>query len=324
MRLFTILLGLACLIHLPAASAAERVRLYVGNAEQATFIITRDLEKQIALPAGIDFEVRPTSGAPDILYKMREGRGVQWALIQADAIAAYQLAVAAGNAEAAGLIAPLRLIAPISQEDLYFFVRSDSPLNFIHEIRDARINLGEPRSGTALTAALLYRNLFGTPLPDTQASFRSHREALVKLTEKTVDVVALVAPRPAKILSDMKPEARGFVKLLKNDPTHAGSTALASLYAPTTIPLATYPNLLSEDLPALTVPVYLVSHGHDALQARFGAAVCQQPAFEPRAALAPGWQRSILFEQGMQACREGTPPRPARCTSEDRVLGLCH
>ena len=47
----------------------------------------------------------------------------------------------------------------------------------------------------------------------------TNEEALVKLTvDKSLDVVVVVAGQPAKLLVDMKPEARQLIKLLKFDP----------------------------------------------------------------------------------------------------------
>ena len=70
--------------------------------------------------------------------------------------------------------------------------------------------------------------MFGAPLPDANASFLSNEEALVKLiSDKSVDVVVVVAGQPAKLLVDMKPEARKLIKLLKFDPDNPASAGRA-------------------------------------------------------------------------------------------------
>lgn len=331
--------GLFCLLFLGSGWAAERVRLFVlGSDRNSSVQIARDIAKHVALPAGIEFDLRYSNGSPDTLLRLREGSGTQqWAMVQADVAPAYLDAVAEGSAEAGALFGPLRVMAPLYQEDLYFFVRADSPLNYVHDIKNARINLGEARSGTAMTAATLYRRLFGISVPENQASFRSQREALAKLTEQAVDVVALVAARPAKLLADMKPEARGFVKLLKFDPSHATSKEVTAIYSPTTILATSYPNLLTEDLPALSVGIYLVSHGRgDALQARFAQSWCQNldrlrtdshPALRSLPDLPPAlpkdWSYSRPFERALLACRDDKPAPVETCTPDERALGLC-
>ena len=81
-------------------------------------------------------------------------------------------------------------------------------------------------------------------------SFLSNEEALVKLvSDKSLDVVVVVAGQPAKLLVDMKPEARQLIKLLKFDPTNAGQRGRAEDLLPGDDPRASYPNLLTEDIP---------------------------------------------------------------------------
>jgi len=87
----------------------------------------------------------------------------------------------------------------------------------VHEIKDARINTGPIGSGTALTATTLYRLMFNAPLPEAKATLLSNEDALLKLiTDKSVDVVAIVAGQPAKLFTDMKPEVRQFIKMLRS------------------------------------------------------------------------------------------------------------
>lgn len=333
-----LLLGLSCLLWFKPCWSAERVRLIVTGSERSTSAqIARDIAKYIAPAANIELDVRHSSSSADTLARLRDGGGLQWAMLQADAADAYLSAAADGSVEAGVLFAPLRVMTPLYQEDIYFFVRRDSPLNYVHEIRNARINLGEPRSGTAMTVTTLYRRMFGASLPEAQASFRSPRDALAKLTEQAVDVVALVAPRPAKLLADMKPEARAFVKLLKFDEKHPGASDVTKLYSAATIPATSYPNLLSEDLSTLSVGIYLVSHGQgDSLQGRFAKAWCQNlPLLRSEGhpvlrnletaspALASGWHYSKPFERALQACREGKEVASEVCSTMEKALVLC-
>ena len=334
-----LLLGLLCCALTPAAASADRVRVVVAGSERSTNAqFVRDIAKYVARPADIEFDVRHAAGSADALVRLREGGGQQqFAVLQADVAEAYLGAAARGNIEAGQLLAPVRVVAPLQEDEIYFIVRSDSPLNFVHEIENTRINVGPLHADTALTVATLYRLMFNAALPDQQTSFHSHQNALVKLTEQTVDVVALVAPQPARILADMKSEARRFVKLLKFDPKHAGTSGALKVYSPRIIPAAIYPNLLDEDLPVLAVKIYLVSHGrNDVLQSRFANAWCQnlerlraeghpglsalELALPP---LATGWHYSRPFERELSACVEGKRPPAESCSQEDRALGLC-
>ena len=41
---------------------------------------------------------------------------------------------------------------PLYNEEIYFITRADSPLNYVHEIKDAKINAGPLLSGTAMVS----------------------------------------------------------------------------------------------------------------------------------------------------------------------------
>jgi TRAP-type uncharacterized transport system substrate-binding protein len=162
--------------------------------------------------------VLPSAGSAENVRRLRYEPGVKLAIVQSDVYQAYLDVANRGNREAGEIIRPLRVIMPLYNEEIYFVVRADSKLNFVHEIHNARVNAGEMGSGTALTTSTLYRLMFGEALDEERTSFLSNENALLKLTdEKTVDVVAIVAGQPAKLLAEMKPEAREFIKLLKID-----------------------------------------------------------------------------------------------------------
>jgi TRAP-type uncharacterized transport system substrate-binding protein len=333
-----LLFGVLCWMSITVAAAADRVRIIADGSERGTNAqIVRAIATFVAKPADIEFDVRLSAGSSDTLARLREGSGQQFASLQADVAEAMLGAAARGNIEAARRFAPLRVIAPLHEEDIYFMVRSDSPLSFVHEIEHARINLGPLNSSTALTVATLYRLMFDAAVDERLTSFLSHQDALVKLTEQAVDVVALVSPNPARLLADMKPEARRFVKLLKFDPAHPGAGKALKVYSAKTIPAANYPNLLVEDLPALAVRIYLVSHGrNDALLLRLADSWClnlPRLRVEGHAALSgleaglpqllSGWSYSQPFERGLRACMEGKRAPAESCSQEERALGLC-
>lgn len=340
--LFQFLLILACGLQAGLAVGAERVRLLVTGGEQAAqFQMGRDIARQIARDADIDIDVRAVAGTPEALLRLRDASGLQLAMLQADAAHIYLAATQRGNADARKLIDPVRVIAPLHEEEIHFVVRADSPMTSLHDLAPARINLGPLRSGPALTTANLYRLLFDAPIPDAQTSFLPTDEALVKLiTEKNIDAVAIVAARPARLLANMKPEARQFVKLLKFDASHPTATALLATYAPATALAADYPNLIETDQPTLAVRILLAAAGHGDKHkmqlARLATAWCKN---FPRLLTEgvpqwgsvklttqvppPGWTQSHIAARSISACLEGKPPTPEPCLQEERSLGLC-
>lgn len=339
------LMALLCLPLWACLAAAQVPYKIVTASERGTYIqIGRDLAQYVAPAAGIDLEVLPSLGSADNVQRLRYEPGVKFALVQSDVYQAFVDMDASGNREAGTLIRPLRLIMPLYNEEIYFIARADAPMEFVHQIKDAKINVGPLKSGTAMTATTLYRQMFGTTLPEGQASYLSNEDALVKLTtDKSLDVVAVVAGQPAKLLVDMKPEARQLIKLLKFDASNPASQAALQTYFPATVRAASYPNLLAEDVPGLSVKAFLVTYdyalGTTVNQLRkLSWALCQnfeklQESGHPKwrevelalPELGRGWSYYAPMAREMQACIAArSRPKPApRCSQQERVLGLC-
>ncbi|MDB5759971.1 MAG: C4-dicarboxylate transporter substrate-binding protein, partial [Burkholderia sp.] len=159
--LLILMLGL-----LPNAAYARAEFKIVTASERGTYIqIGRDLAKFVAEPADIGLEVLPSKGSSENVARLRDEAGVKFALVQSDVYQAFLDQAASGNRSAGRIIRPLRVVLPLYNEEIYFVVRADSPLNYIHEIKDKKLSIGPVGSGTALSATTLYRLMFEQPLP---------------------------------------------------------------------------------------------------------------------------------------------------------------
>jgi uncharacterized protein len=342
----SLLRRIALALSLCAATAWAQVPYKIVTAsERGTYIqIGRDLAKFVAPDAGIELESLPSAGSAENVRRLRYEPGVKFALVQSDVYQAFIDQGNSGNAEARQLIQPLRLIMPLYNEEIYFIARADSKLNYVHEIRDARINVGPLLSGTAMSATTLYRKMFDTPSSDASTSFLSNEEALVKLTgDKSIDVVVVVAGQPAKLLADMKPEARHLIKLLKFDADQPSSKAALETYFAATIRARSYPNLLTEDIPGLAVKAYLVTYDYNVATTvkplvRFARSLCMnferlQAQGHPKwrevelalPELSSGWRYYPPMWREMKNCIAQKPkPVPVKvCSQQERILGFC-
>jgi TRAP transporter TAXI family solute receptor len=333
----------------PGAVSAGTPYKIVTASERGTYIqIGRDLAKFVAPSADIDLEVLPSAGSSENIQRLRSEPGVKFALVQSDVYQAFIAQGVAGNRSAADMIRPLRAIMPLYNEEIYFIARADSPLNFVHEIRNARLNVGPLRSGTAMSATTLYRLMFGQPVADERIQFLNNEDALIKLTsDNTLDVVVVVAGQPAKLLVDMKPEARALIKLLKFDREHPASQAALKTYFPSTVLASNYPNLLAEDVPGLAVKAFLVTYDYDrkptqGALAKFARSLCTNfdtlrtqghPKWKEVTLAMPelgrGWAyyppmaRELGKCMAAQAQAKIQPPPAKPCATEQRILGLC-
>ncbi|MGL6111413.1 MAG: TAXI family TRAP transporter solute-binding subunit [Rubrivivax sp.] len=338
----------------PLAAAPATTYKIVTASERGTYIeIGRDLARFVAPDARLQLEALPSKGSADNVRRLRYDAGVKLAIVQSDVYQAFLDFAKAGNAEATELIGPLRVVLPLYNEEIYFVVRNDSALQYVHEIKDQRINIGPLQSGTAMSASTLYRLMFNEPLPERLVQTQSNEDALIKLTtDKSVDVVVIVAGQPARLLADMKPEAKKIVRLLKVDPNAPATKAALQTYVAATVRSASYPNWLEQDVNSLAVKAYLVTYDFNYSQTvsdleRLARSLCSNFATlqseghpkwrEVQLATPPlgrGWSYYRPMERVLRSCAPPTSPGARRaapadgsssapCTQQERILGLC-
>ncbi len=342
--------GIAAALGLQAgmARAAAEFKIVTANEKGTYFAIGADLAKYVAPDADIALEVLASAGSAANIKHLRYDAGVKFAVVQADVFQAFVDRAMANNTEAANIIRPLRVILPLYNTEIHFIVRADSPINYLHEIKDARINGGIVGSGAALITHTLYRQMFGVPIPEAQDSFLSNEEALVKLIgDKSVDVVTVAAGQPAPLISNMKPEAQKYIKLLKFDPSHPSSKQPLTVYAAANIQAKSYPHLLKEDFTTVAVGAYLVTYdfnlgGTVSYLSKFARSLCAnfatlQEKGHPKwkevdlslPKLQPGWAYYGPTSREIRACsakaKALAPPRPSAkpCSAEEKILGFC-
>lgn len=354
------LLWVGTLLCMAVAHADPTSYKIVTGPERGTYIqIGQDLARYVAPSAKIDLQVMPSRGSAENVQRMRHEPGVKFALVQSDVYQAYVDMARAGNAEADDVIRPLRLIMPLYDEEIYFVVRADSPLNYIHEIKDKNLSVGLLGSGTAQSAATLYRLMFGEGVAERNAQHLSNEDALAQLIAGKVDVAIIVAGQPAKLFQDMNPAMLREIRLLKLDARAPESARAKQVYFPAIIRTSSYPNWIKEDLPTLTIKAFLVTYDYGRRGTvgnldRFARSLCENfdtlqanghPKWKQvRLELPPlgrGWHyygpvehalRSCIAQRASSANAAATAtattiaapkPHPSTCTDEQRVLLLC-
>jgi uncharacterized protein len=341
------IMSAALCLHGGLAVAAAEYKIVTANEKGTYFAIGADLAKYVAPEADIALEVLPTAGSAANIKHLRYDLGVKLAVVQADVYQAFLDRAAAGNADASTIIKPLRVVLPLYNTEIHYIVRADSPYNYVHDIKDARINGGVVGSGAALITHTLYRMMFGRPIPEANASYLENEEALLKLIgDKSVDVVVVAAGQPAPLISNMKPEAQKYVKLLKFDAAHPSSKLPLTVYSQSTIKASSYPQLLKQDFTTISVGAFLVTYdfnlgGTVSHLAKFAKSLCQNfPALQEKGHpkwrevdlrlpdLPPGWTYYAPTMKEIRACtamsKLRTVAKPSkRCSAEERILGFC-
>ncbi|MFN9709407.1 MAG: TAXI family TRAP transporter solute-binding subunit [Burkholderiales bacterium] len=339
----TLMMGL---LVLPAWAQRNLQYNIVTASENGTYIqIGRDLANFVAPAAGIDLKALPSKGSVENMRRLRDEPGTKLALVQSDVYQAFKDLAARGNVEAERIVRPLRVVLPLYNEEIYVVTRSDSPLKYLSEIRNQRINIGPIGSGSAITASTLYQSMFGLPISESQVSSFSNEEALIRLVrDRSIDVVILVAGQPSPIFLGMEPGVEKYFKLLSRDDSAAVSQALIT-YSKSEIRSQSYPQWLAKDVPALAVKTMIVTYDYslpqtrDAL-ARLAKSLCDNfPLLQAKGhpkwsdvslklpPLSPDWSYYPSTEAQINNCSSTAairrPSSSPNCPFHDRVLGLC-
>lgn len=335
----------ALLLPCSAAYAGAAFKIVTADVRGTYHAIAGDLAKFVAPAADIELEPVPSSGSAENIKLLRFEPFVKFAIVQADVYQAFVDRAGQNNAEAARIIRPLRVILPLYNTEIHYVARADSELNYLHDLKDAKINGGLVGSGAAFITHTLYKMMFKSAIPEANASYLPNAEALVKLiTDKSVDVAVVAAGQPAPIIANMKPEAQKYIKLLKFDPAHPASKQALSIYAPATVRARSYPNLLNEDFTTISVGAFLVTYDYNTqgtveYLTRFARSLCQnfstlQDKGHPKwrevqlalPALNDGWSYYGPTAKEIRSCLAGqkAPVKAAKpCAAEEKILGFC-
>ncbi len=345
MSLRNILVSLALTLSAGAQAAAPRLEFkIVTAAENGTYIqIGRDLARHVAADANITLQVLATNGSVENVKRLRDEPGTKFALVQSDVYQAFLDQAASGNAEAARIMNPLRVIAPLYSEEVYVIARADSPLTSVHDIHGKRINVGPQGSGSAMTAATLYRRMFYAQIPPANLHMLDHQDALRRIASDGggIDVAFVVAGQPAAVLSGLDASTARRLKLLKFDDTQPSAQDVLKTYAPATIKAVHHARWVGADVSAVAVRTLLVTYDYRAndtreMLARFARAMCRnflqlQSDGHPKwrevsidlSELPGDWAYYLPTERELRQCNSAASQVAARCDQHKQLMGLC-
>jgi uncharacterized protein len=335
-----------CLLLFAAlAAAGAHAEVIVTGGRTGTYFQIGNNLKEIVSPA---LEVRDSKGSWANVEDLSLTEGVGLAIVQSDVYAAFVYlrdspeVPAATRRQYRKLLANLRVFMPLYREEIHFLVKKDSPLEFIHQIRGARIWMDAEKSGTYLTALNIYSKMFNerpivvepfinpTVTGDDEGT-KTRRSALMVLSDPEfyasfpkIDVLVLVGGQPLRLLEANVPPN---LKLLKFDPAHRASAKVLQDYKRADIQKSSYPslNIVDAALPSLAVDSYLitanfVSEDRNRFITTLADQFCQRfhdlqsrghPKWKslswkpgsPLPQLAAGWQYSARVKDRLNQCR---------------------
>lgn len=246
------LIAALCPAAAPTAAAAEPerfIRIGTGPIGGTYFPIGGLIANAISNPPGsVACELGGSCGVPGLIAASVASQGsidnvqrlagdrVELGLVQADvARDAFR-----GQGAFAGKppMTELRAIANLFAEAVHVAVRADGGIQAVEGLRQKRVSLGEPDSGTLATARTVLRGYRLTP-KDMTASFDKLTRAADRLAQGEIDALFMVGGYPVEAiarLADTLPirllpiDGKAAEEILKGEP----------LLAPSTIPGRSY------------------------------------------------------------------------------------
>ncbi|HET9206908.1 MAG TPA: TAXI family TRAP transporter solute-binding subunit, partial [Burkholderiaceae bacterium] len=239
----------------PTAAPAVRGLGFAWPPESGSAAaLVDELMRVVATPAGVTLRA-PAANEPPALTLMRT-----------DAL----MAARATNT-------PLRVVAPLYNEQVQVLVRTDARWDYVREIRGLRLNIGRADGARARTARALYQQLFGAALPAAQTNELDLDAALRALQERGAPFDAIVVVSESPVESQLQPAAQRQVRELTIEGRQGAVTSL---------PGFSVSRRTSNDRARLSTTSYLVAPGapqqaQDALLRTLALALCRaQPQLQ--------------------------------------------
>jgi len=247
----------------PECPATGGYCVATGDPRLSYYLIGREFVDKVAPATGLRLDVIETNGSIENIERMRYQRNVKLAIVQSDVILHLEN-VARANPAVRELIRPLRVVAPLYDEEIHVIARipdadPSGGLHSISQLKGRRIAVGPKDSGMAMTGLLIYQGLFGELPSDGAISYLTTESMIAALRDQTVDAAIIVSGQPVPRLAALAPEARGILRLLpfeRSDP--AVARLLQGPYYPAAIRKESY-RWLERDLATLSVKAYLIS-----------------------------------------------------------------
>lgn len=282
------------------------------------------IKEHVADSINLPMNVLQSSGSIDNIKKLTYNENVKFAIVQHDVINDFKNS----NDKNFNMLARnIKVLLPLYNEEIHVIARKNSPMKYIRDIKNKRINAGEKNSGTLMTTTLLYRELFQEPMSHSKAFYDKKSIAFEKLQNGQVDVVVIVAGQPSETIENL---SRYNFKLLQRHPSTRSNTYYGEENN-IKIKANSY-SWINSDIPTLAVKAYLVTYDNSSKEfennMRKFAKKFRKSMPQLRSSGHAKWQKVSEDLSGtLQAGWEYYEPfrdawKYAKCTEEDLIMGI--
>lgn len=250
---FTVIM---CLFIFSSVQSAE-LSIVTGGEKGTYFQIGSDIAN-LARQHGLGLEVQPSKGSLDNIITIYKNNYKQIGIVQSDILEHlrssndHTLRTKADN---------IKMIIPLYNEEVHILAHES--IRNLSGLRGKKVSIGPEKSGTAITASLLFKKSGITP---GEIVYTSAEQALSSLRSKEIDAMVYVSGYPVSL----------FSQIIDNDNLHlvpVTDRLIGGSYIMSAIPAGTY-KWQKNIVPTIAVKAVLAGHDFDERQ-QFSRDVCE-------------------------------------------------
>src|SRR5262245_13476741 len=224
-----------------------------------------DIRAVVKKACSANLEVRTSQGSIDNLGRLRSEPFAQLAIVQQDTLD-YVLLNKGRSPAIKNWVDSFKYVAPLYREEVHIIVRRDAGLRTLGDLVGKRVAVGEPRSGTNLTATVILHNANLRPLlKEVEIGAREGILSLLGAQDGArVDAVFYVAGQPVPLLSGADHQITDK-QLAQLSLIAIPSSPASHLYASTELTPSTYP-WLDRAVKTVSVRAVLITYDFNGMQ----------------------------------------------------------
>lgn len=176
------------------ASAVMALTIATGSPDGTYYQIGKDIEKLME-KSDVEIQVLPTNGSFENINLLGNGQA-DLGIVQLDALKYFaDVMREKGNLD---VFERLKVVLNLYPEEIHVITKNEEISSF-YDLADKKVAVGPQNSGTALTAALLFRMY---DIPAQQLNYRQ-TDALDRLAQGEIDAMVFVAGAPVTVFQKL-------------------------------------------------------------------------------------------------------------------------
>ncbi len=188
---------------LSAASSAKADLTITTGSESGTYFRFGNEIAEVAAGVGVRVKVVPSAGSIHNLERLlgyegpKEGEFYQLAIVQADVLSELRRH-AKGQPVLERIVDNVKTVMPLYYEEVHLFTHSNAGIRSVSDLKGRVVAVGEPSSGTYMTAGLIFR-LAGLEWDPSLHDPSTGEQALQQLKSGFIEAFFQVAGAPTKL-----------------------------------------------------------------------------------------------------------------------------